>query len=274
MWVGSFGRGTLYAYTLPRDGGGTAPTFGSAVVPPLTCTVGTSIPPRVLPAATGGTRALAYSLTPALPAGLTFTAATRTLAGTPTAAQAATTYTLIATAAGATATLRFQMTVAVGPSAPGPTTPSHWILLVTVTTRVRRARTTASRCHHSSIISGRSFLPSDRLAIRAALPSFRQVGSSSRSGVVTAALDNPRRGRTRGRAGNPSSRRSIPRVSGFAPRSRGVASICPSGAGRRRRISWSTSCSAGRGELLDRVKGVVVYRYRATAPRSAVAPAE
>ena len=125
MWGGGFGRGTLYAYTLPRDAGGTAPTFGSAVVRPLTYTVGTSIPPLVLPAATGGTGALAYSLTPALPADLTFTAATRTLAGTPTAAQAATTYTLIATAAGATATLTFQMTVAVGlgPSVPGRTSP-------------------------------------------------------------------------------------------------------------------------------------------------------
>ena len=124
MWVAD--RYRLFAYALPRDGGGRAPTFGSAVVPPLTYTVGTSIPPRVLPAATGGTGALAYSLTPALPVGLTFTAATRTLAGTPTTAQAATTYSLIATdAAGATATLTFQMTVAVGlgPSVPGPTTP-------------------------------------------------------------------------------------------------------------------------------------------------------
>lgn len=64
-------------YALTRDGGGTAPTFGSALVPPLTYTVGTPIPPRVLPAATGGTGALTYTLAPALPAGLTFTAATR-----------------------------------------------------------------------------------------------------------------------------------------------------------------------------------------------------
>ena len=61
-------------------------------------------------------------------------------------------------------------------------------LPVTVTTRVRRARTTAFRCRHSSTIWGRSFRRSDRLAMGAALPSFRQVESSSRSGVATAAL--------------------------------------------------------------------------------------
>ena len=127
--------------------------------------------------------------------------------------------------------------------------------LSVATTRVRRVgrvRTTAFRCRHSNAICGRSFLPSDRLAIGAALPSFRQVGSSFKSGVVTAALDNQRRGRTRVRGRHSSRSRSIPRVSGFAPRSRGVASICPSGAGNRRRISWSTSCWAGRGETTER----------------------
>ncbi len=47
----------------------------------------------VLPAGTGGNSPLTYSLTPALPQGLSVNLATRTLSGTPTVAQAATTYT-------------------------------------------------------------------------------------------------------------------------------------------------------------------------------------
>ena len=99
------------------------PTFGTAVVPSLTYTVGVRISPRVLPAATGGRGPLTYALTPALPAGLTFTAATRTLAGTPAAVQAATTYTLTAADAnGDSTTLTFRLTVesAGGPGGPGP----------------------------------------------------------------------------------------------------------------------------------------------------------
>ena len=106
-------RAKLYAYALPvKDAG---PTFGSAAVPPLTYTWGVRISPRVLPAATGGRGPLTYTLTPALPAGLTFTAATRTLAGTPAAVQAATTYALTATdASGDSATLTFRLTVESG----------------------------------------------------------------------------------------------------------------------------------------------------------------
>jgi hypothetical protein len=48
--------------------------------------VGEAIEPVTLPAVTGGTPPLTYSLTPELPAGLTFDEATRTVSGTPTAA--------------------------------------------------------------------------------------------------------------------------------------------------------------------------------------------
>ena len=103
----------LYAYAMPGKDG--APTFGSAVVPPLTYTVGVRISPRVLPAATGGRGRLTYTLAPALPAGLTFTAASRTLAGTPAAVQAETIYALTATDAnGDSATLTFRLTVRSG----------------------------------------------------------------------------------------------------------------------------------------------------------------
>ena len=122
----------------------------------------------------------------------------------------------------------------------------------TGTMRVRRARTTASRRRRSNTTCGRSFLPSDRPAIRAVLRSSRPGGSSSRSGVATPALDSPQRGRTRVRGRHSSSNRSKPRVFGFAPRSREVASICPSGAGRRRSISSSTSCSARHGRTTER----------------------
>ncbi|MXX38279.1 MAG: hypothetical protein F4Z85_09495, partial [Gemmatimonadetes bacterium] len=67
--------------------------------------VGQRVEGLTLPAGTGGTAPLTYSLSPALPAGLTFDAATRTIAGTPRAASATVyTYT-VADANGATASL-------------------------------------------------------------------------------------------------------------------------------------------------------------------------
>ena len=119
MWVADEFDAKLYAYAMPeRDVG---PTFGSAAVPALTYTAGVRMSPRVLPAATGGKGPLSYTLTPALPAGLTFTASTRTLAGTPVAARAETTYTLAAAdGAGRVATLTFPLTVRPGGG------PSSW----------------------------------------------------------------------------------------------------------------------------------------------------
>ena len=69
------------------------PTFSGAG-DAQTYTVGTSIGTVTLPLATGGDGALTYTLAPPLPTGLTFTAADRTITGTPAGtAQAATTYT-------------------------------------------------------------------------------------------------------------------------------------------------------------------------------------
>ncbi len=59
--------------------------FAGAVVPDQRYTAGAAIAPLVLPAASGGTGALTYRLV-GLPAGLSFDAATRTIAGTPSAA--------------------------------------------------------------------------------------------------------------------------------------------------------------------------------------------
>ena len=66
----------------------------------------------VIPAATGGTGTITYTLSPALPTGLSFNASTRTISGTPTVAQAKTQYTVTATdAIGASSTAEFHITV-------------------------------------------------------------------------------------------------------------------------------------------------------------------
>ena len=89
------------------------PGFGSAAVADQVYTQDAAIEPLVLPAASGGHGALTYTLTPALPAGLVFDPATRTLSGTPRVTMAAKTYTYTATdASGNAAKLTFRITVA------------------------------------------------------------------------------------------------------------------------------------------------------------------
>ena len=73
--------------------------------------VGTAVN-LTLPTATGGVGSFTYSLTPALPSGLTFTAATRALAGNPTATATVATYTYTATdSEGVTHTQTFTIVV-------------------------------------------------------------------------------------------------------------------------------------------------------------------
>ena len=92
-------------------------SFSPATIADQNFTVGTAVN-LTLPSATGGTSPYAYTLTPALPAGLQFDAVNRTISGTPTAATPATPYTYIARdAGGGTATLTFQMTVTAQPGA-------------------------------------------------------------------------------------------------------------------------------------------------------------
>ena len=97
------------------------PTFGEAQVPPQRYREGTEIDPLALPAATGGNAPLAYTLAPALPEGLEYTApadATSnaatggTLTGTPEVPAQAAAWTLTATDTdGDTATLTFTVEV-------------------------------------------------------------------------------------------------------------------------------------------------------------------
>ena len=87
----------------------------SGAIDSQTYTTGTAIDALMLPAASGGTGALTYSLV-GLPAGLAFDSATRLLSGTPTAAtDGAVTVTYIVTdEAGAAAVLIFSITVTSG----------------------------------------------------------------------------------------------------------------------------------------------------------------
>ena len=92
-------------------------SFGfAAEVDDQTYTAGTAIEPLVLPAASGGTGALTYSILSTLPAGLEFDASTRTLSGTPSAATdgaVEVTY-LVTDEGGSAALLTFSITVNVG----------------------------------------------------------------------------------------------------------------------------------------------------------------
>ncbi len=82
-----------------------------ALVADQSYTVDTAITDLILPAATGGTGTLTYTLT-GLPAGLTFDTAPRRLTGTPTAMATTTLTYTVTDANGATATADFTVTVA------------------------------------------------------------------------------------------------------------------------------------------------------------------
>ena len=102
-----FGSGTGNVTITVED-----PSFGDATISDQTWVQNTAIDALTLPAASGSGGVLTYALTPSLPDGLTFTESTRTLSGTPTAAQGATEYTYTATDAdGDAATLTFAITV-------------------------------------------------------------------------------------------------------------------------------------------------------------------
>ena len=116
---------TIYTYTVTDADGDpdfltfslmvmadSLPSFGAATIEPQNYTQDSPIEPMTLPMASGGNGALTYTLTPALPAGLTFDAATRILSGTPTEGSAVTTYTYTVTDGdGDKATLTFSLTV-------------------------------------------------------------------------------------------------------------------------------------------------------------------
>ena len=90
----------------------TAPSFGSNTISDQVWTEDLVITSLTLPEATGGNGTLTYSISPALPAGLSFNTTTRVLSGTPDATQGETTYTYrVSDRNNNTVTLTFTITV-------------------------------------------------------------------------------------------------------------------------------------------------------------------
>ena len=97
-----------FTITIAQD---LTPTFGAQTIPNQTWTQNQPITAFTLPTATGGDGNLTYTLTPALPAGITKNAS-HEVSGTPTGHQTATTYTWKATDTdGDKAELTFTITI-------------------------------------------------------------------------------------------------------------------------------------------------------------------
>jgi len=115
---------TAYTYTVTDTDGdtdeitfnvtvvdSTVPTFGTQTIAHRLFSTGSS-QNIALPEATGGNTPLVYSLTPALPSGLSFNVITRVISGTPDAVTPAKTYTYTVTDAdGDTSELKFMVEV-------------------------------------------------------------------------------------------------------------------------------------------------------------------
>ncbi|WGK94383.1 MULTISPECIES: putative Ig domain-containing protein [Flavobacterium] len=110
-----------YTITATNTGGSTtasinitvndaAPTTLAYTGSPFTYTKGTAIAPIAAPTNGGGT-VVSYSVSPALPAGLSLNTATGAITGTPTAVTASATYTITATNTGGSTTATINITV-------------------------------------------------------------------------------------------------------------------------------------------------------------------
>ena len=153
-WTRVSGGGSAYSYTDSIDpeveyvfevravnatGAGPAastdPLAGALTFTPTTqadipATVGTALTAVMLPAASGGTGSISY-MTTAPPAGLTFTAGTRTISGTPTGPAGPTAVTYTATdgaTPAATASLMFNIVVAAAGTTPTTTTGTDGVI--------------------------------------------------------------------------------------------------------------------------------------------------
>lgn len=86
------------SFTIEVEEADESPAFGAGTtITPKVYGQDRAIPLEILPAATGGNGTLSFTLTPALPAGLSFNPQTRALSGTPTTAMPARMYTYTVT---------------------------------------------------------------------------------------------------------------------------------------------------------------------------------
>ena len=97
-------------FTIAVAAAAVALSFGAGTIANQAWVVGTAVN-LTLPQASGGTGAIAYSLSPSTPAGMSFTNATRVLAGTPTGRFTSTTFTYTATAGSESVSLTFAIIV-------------------------------------------------------------------------------------------------------------------------------------------------------------------
>jgi len=102
--------------------------FGSQTIPNYGWLKDTAITDITLPEATGGTGTLTYSLSGTLPNGISFTASSRKLSGTPTAVQSATSHTYKVTdGASKTASITFTISVGLPALLPDDITYKVWL---------------------------------------------------------------------------------------------------------------------------------------------------
>ncbi|WP_263366246.1 choice-of-anchor D domain-containing protein, partial [Edaphobacter bradus] len=111
---------------IPLSGTATQALTATQAIASTTLTVNHAATPFTPVTASGGTGTLTYSVSPALPAGLSFSSSTGAITGTPTVASAAATYTVTVTDANsATATANFSLTVIAQAVTISFTVPNH-----------------------------------------------------------------------------------------------------------------------------------------------------
>ena len=140
-------------------------SFGGATIANQSYTKDTAITTLTLPRASRASDgasatvgAVTYSLSPELPAGLSFDSSARTISGTPTAASAKTAYTYTATDGTDTVTLRFSIAVSEGVA-----TASNSFSVPDQSLRVNRAMTTLNLPTAACSYTQYSFAATDRL---------------------------------------------------------------------------------------------------------------
>ena len=169
----------------------TVPSFGSTASPVYSWLKDNAVS-QALPAATGGDGGVTYSIEESLPAGLSFAAATRTISGTPTAAQAAANYTLAATDAdGDKATLSFSIEIeeiSVSIDSPSVTEGDSGSKDLTFTATLNKASTQQVTVDYADAGTGTATSGTDYTAITGGTLTFA-VGTTSQTFDVSVTGD-------------------------------------------------------------------------------------